>query len=254
VCGPLYLKLPVYLQEKNYESPRDPRKGLFQAHKECDGATIFEYYSKPEHKEEAVNFYDFVAAYAANRTQWVDVYKTSHIIDGYTGGPLLVDVGGNLGRDLEAFTSRHPGYESQLFLQDIPQVIGRAECDSRIHRVPHNFFEPQPIEGARAYYLHSIIHDWNDDDALLILRQIARVMKPGYSKLLINDIMLPSVGTNRLETSVDMQMMIMVSGIERREETFHRMFEEAGLEVVQIWRNPSSVTSIFECIMPEIVK
>lgn len=57
----------------------------------------------------------------------------------------------------------------------------------------HNFSTAQPstARGARAYYLHSIIHDWDDMDAGRILGHIRDALIPGYSKLLINDVIIP---------------------------------------------------------------
>lgn len=137
-------------------------------------------------------------------------------------------------------------------MEDMPTVLETATCDPEIRRIPHDFFEPQPIKGARAYYLHSILHDWNrEDDVLTILRHVREAMIPGYSKLLINDIMMPSSGATRLQTSVDMQMWVMASAKERTEDEFSQIFVKAGLEIVKIWRNPMSVTSIFELAVRE---
>lgn len=189
----------------------------------------------------------FLAAYRTERTPWIDMYDTRRIMDGYKGGPLLVDVGGNLGDDLDLFNQRHTGFSTELYLEDLPGVVGWATCDSEIKRRAYDFFETQPINGARAYYMHSILHDWNDFDVLRILKRVAKAMKPGYSRLLVNDIVLPSSTPTTLETSVDMQMMIMVSGKERTEEMFCELFKEAGLQVDKIWRSRRSITSIFEC-------
>ena len=252
VCGEMYLKLPEYLRGVNYELSRDSRNGFFQEHKRCKGETLFEYYNRPENKREGDTFNDFLAAYRTNRIQWVDVYHTKHIVDGYAGGDLLVDVGGNLGEDLDQFSSRHPGDEDKLVLQDIPSVVRGASCHSEVQRMPHDFFKPQPVKGARAYYLHSILHDWNDSDALEIVRNIASAMKPGYSRILVNDIMLPPFKPSRLATAVDMQVGIMVAGRERTEDMFRELLEKAGLSIVRVWRHPSSVTSIIESVVPEV--
>jgi hypothetical protein len=78
-------------------------------------------------------------------------------------------------------------------------------------------------------------------------------MKPGYSKLLVNDIMLPPSRPSRLAAAVDMQVMMMVAGRERTEDMFRELLEMAGLKVVQVWRHPSSVTSIIESVVPGVV-
>jgi hypothetical protein len=187
-----------------------------------------------------------VASYRTTRIPWTSFYETKRIFDGYMEGPLLVDIGGSNGDDLESFRRAHPGNEKQLFLEDMPAVLQKATCDAEIRRIPHDFFSPQPIRGARTYYLHSILHDWNDDRAIAILHHIKVAMIPGYSKLLINDIMMPRSGFTRHETSVDMQMWVMTSTKERTEDEFSQIFAKAGFEMVKIWRHPLSVTSIAE--------
>jgi hypothetical protein len=86
--------------------------------------------------------------------------------------------------------------------------------------MPHDCFKAQPVKSARACYLHSTLHDWNNSNALEIVRNIASAMKPGYSKLLINETMLPPSRPSRLVTAVDMQVTIMVAGRERTEYMF----------------------------------
>jgi hypothetical protein len=49
-----------------------------------------------------------------------------------------------------------------------------------------------------------------------------------------------------------MQMWVMASARERTEDEFGQIFPKAGLEVVKIWRNPLSVTSIVELIVPNL--
>lgn len=212
---------------------------------------MFEYHEKIENSTEAAVFNSFVASYRTTRIPWTSVYTTKDIMEGYEQGPLLVDIGGSKGDDLERFRLMHPGSGSHLYLEDLPAVLETATCGAEIRRIPHNFFEPQPIRGARTYYLHSILHDWNDDEALAILRHIRDAMTPGYSKLLVNDIMLPESGATRFQTSVDMQMWVMTSARERTEEEFGRIFMQAGLEIVKIWRSVLSVTTIVELAIPK---
>jgi hypothetical protein len=79
----------------------------------------------------------------------------------------------------------------------------KATCDTEIRQIPHNFFYPQQVRDARAYYMHGILHNWNNDDTLTILIHIKNAITPGYSKLLVNDIIMPNCGATRLQTSVD---------------------------------------------------
>lgn len=88
-----------------------------------------------------------MTGWGGHRMGWLDFYPTEQLIDKKTDTPILVDVGGNVGHDLEKFLAKHPGTASRLVLEDLPEVIERATCDKKIKRVKHNFFDPQPIKG-----------------------------------------------------------------------------------------------------------
>jgi hypothetical protein len=139
------------------------------------------------------------------------MYETQDVIDGCTGGALVVNIGGNQGDDLEKSRLARPSNRGNLLLEDMAVVLKKTICDAEIRRITHNFFYPQRIRGARAYYMHGILHNWNDDDALTILIHIKNAMTPGYSKLLVDHIMMPNCGPTRLQTSVDVQTMVMTS-------------------------------------------
>ena len=61
--------------------------------------------------------------------------------------------------------------------------------------------------GARTYYLRSILHDWSDEKCLEILARIREAMAPGYSKLLLNEFVLPSKGVLFYPSVLDIHMM-----------------------------------------------
>jgi hypothetical protein len=87
------------------------------------------------------------------------MYETQDVIDGCTGGALIVNIGGNQGDDLEKSRLARPSNRKNLFLEDMAVVLKKATCDAEIRRIPHNVFYPQRIRGARAYYMHTILHD-----------------------------------------------------------------------------------------------
>jgi hypothetical protein len=108
-----------------------------------------------------------------------------------------------------------------LVLQDLPEVIKthyKEELDGRIKRMAHDFFTPQPVTGVRAYFFHAVPHDWPDADCVRIFENIKAAMKKGYSKLLIYEVVLPAQGATSLMTTLDLQLMNCVSGLERTEE------------------------------------
>lgn len=66
---------------------------------------------------------------------------------------------------------------------------------SRITFQGHDFTQPQPVQGADVYLLRMILHDWPDDGAAEILKNIITAMDQTKSKLLIMDTVLPKPGS-----------------------------------------------------------
>ena len=100
--------------------------------------------------------------------------------------------------------------------------------------------------GARAYYLHSILHDWDDASCLRILRNIVPTMEPGHSRLLINENVVPDVGAAWSITSMDWLMMALGAVRERRETQWKALLEQAGLRVSGIWTYEQGTESLIE--------
>jgi len=167
---------------------------------------------------------------------------------------LLVDVGGSLGHDISEFRKKHPSAPGRLVLQDLPAVIAQGkDLDSKIEPKAHDFFTEQPIKGARAYYMHSVLHDWPDDLAEQILKTLKPAMEPGYSRLLLNENLIPDTNAHWETTALDLLMMTMVSAKERTETQWRHLIEErAGLKIVNIWglEIGNGVESLIECELP----
>ncbi|KAI1360719.1 O-methyltransferase [Xylaria arbuscula] len=80
----------------------------------------------------------------------------------------------------------------------------------------HDFLTEQPIECARVYFYHHIIHDWSDDNCREILKRVKKAIKPGYSRLL-HEMIIPEEGASVFHAMLDMTMMAFNAGIERTE-------------------------------------
>lgn len=100
--------------------------------------------------------------------------------------------------------------------------------------------------GAKFYYLHSVLHNWTDEQCRSILAELVRAMKSGYSKILINDFVLPDQNPPWLMTSLDWVMMAMTAATERTNNQWHKLLSSVGLEIVRIWSHPDSRESLIE--------
>ncbi|EGU78185.1 hypothetical protein FOXB_11296 [Fusarium oxysporum f. sp. conglutinans Fo5176] len=171
--------------------------------------------------------------------------------DGTPDAPLLVDVAGGLGHDIHEFKKFYPNHPGTLVLQDLPVVINDVkDIDPSIELMPHDFLTEQPIKGARAYFMHSILHDWPDGVCHKILARLAEAMKPGYSKLLIFECVIPRTGAYWEATAGDILMMTQLSALERTEDNWYQLIEGSGLnlKIVKFWKcGVASVENLIEC-------
>ena len=110
----------------------------------------------------------------------------------------------------------------------------------------YDFFQPQPITGARAYFFQVVSHDWPNADVARMFVEVNKAMTPGYSKLLIYEVMLPTQGATHLMTTLDLALMSCTSGLERTEEAWRVLLKQGGFKVTSISRHPMAVESIIE--------
>jgi SAM-dependent methyltransferase len=148
----------------------------------------------------------------------------------------VVDVGGGNGLMLAAILKRHPGVRGILF--DLPAVAERARpilaaqgLDGRCEVAGGDFFSEVP-EGADAYVMRHVVHDWQDEDAAAILRNCREAMAPG-GRILVVETVIPRGDAPCFGKWLDL-MMLLVAGRERTEGEFRALFARAGLRLGRI--------------------
>ncbi|UNI18979.1 hypothetical protein JDV02_005205 [Purpureocillium takamizusanense] len=244
--NPMYLNLPNFLKERGYQNPTDPNDGNWQHWK---GATNDFFKDLSINHELARGFHDTMECLSRyGALPWPDIYPTETIIAAAKPGRvLIVDIGGSKGHDLEKFRMRHPDTPTgSLVLQDLPDVVQAAKVDKAIVVQAHDFFMPEPVKGARAYFLHHILHDWPDAIATGILQNVAGAMESGYSRLLLYENIITNVKAASRVTTLDLTMMACHSSKERSHDEWRELIESAGLRIMKVWRSPLSDKGIIE--------
>lgn len=94
--------------------------------------------------------------------------------------------------------------------------------------------------------MHGVIHDWSDEPARKILAMQRQAMKPGYSRLLVHDHVVPEQYAHPQATAYDLTMMVKVAGQERSEQMWRDLLKAAGFRIVKIWTSPLATQSIIE--------
>ncbi|KAI1468528.1 O-methyltransferase-domain-containing protein [Daldinia caldariorum] len=184
-----------------------------------------------------------------NMATWTDVYPTDLLLkDAKPDRPLLVDVDGSNGHDPEKFLLKHPEVSGgSLVREDLHETLAEVEAANKaISKQPYDFFTPQPVKGDCAYFMHSVLHDWSDEPAIKILRNIPSGMENGYSKLLIRENLVDNVKPSRRTTTSEMVMMSCAASAERTEKEWHELVGAAGLKIVKIWKQRTALDGVIE--------
>ncbi|KAI0382244.1 putative O-methyltransferase [Hypomontagnella monticulosa] len=258
VAGPSFRNLPGYLKDINYALPTQLDDGPFQAaHK--TKLPFFGWLDQNSHYLQAFN--NYMAAYRAGKPSWVDpgFYPISQrLVEGFDPSSagndiLLVDVGGGMGHDLRELKEKHPSLPGRLILQDRPNVVSAVSGENVFEATAHDFFTPQPAttKGARAYYLHSVLHDWDDDNCVRILEQLRPSLKVGYSRLLLNEIIVPDRNPTWPVTSMDQLVFVLGAMRERTGADWENILKRAGYRIVKVYSYEMGSESLIEAEVAE---
>ncbi len=168
----------------------------------------------------------------------------SAILDVYdfSGIGTLVDVGGGQAELTAAVLARYPAMRGIVF--DLERVMPETRAklkerglDQRCQAVGGNFFDAVP--SGDAYIMTAILHDWDDECAVAILRNCRAAMNPG-GRVLVGDFVLKPSNEPDFGKIIDLEMLVMTGGgRERTEAEFRRLFGDAGLEVSRIVPTPA---------------
>jgi hypothetical protein len=163
------------------------------------------------------------------------------ILNTYDFSPFstIVDVGGGNGHLLRSLLASSPQTSGVLF--DLPSVIEQARTiqSERITFRPGNFFS-DPLPVCDAYLLKIVIHDWNDDDAFRILKNI-RHSAPIHAKLILAEFLVPEEGMQSWTLFVDLLMLGELTGKERTKSEFDDLLATAGFKLDRLIDTRSNI-------------
>ena len=94
--------------------------------------------------------------------------------------------------------------------------------------------------------MHSCLHDWPDSKAHDILTSLRPGLKKYYSKLFINENVIPDKGAHWSSTALDMIMMVNFSACERTEQNWRELLDHAGFKIAKIWTDEPGTESLIE--------
>ena len=151
----------------------------------------------------------------------------------------VADIGGGNGAFLAAVLAKHPHMRGINF--DQPHVVDRAAetfraagVADRAKHVGGSFFDRVPT-GANAYVLKAVLHDWEDDDGLRILKAVREAC--AEAKLLVIEWVVGEPNTDPRAKFSDLNMLVGPGGRERTEPEWRSLLGAAGFGVTTIVRS-----------------
>ncbi|KAF6238850.1 hypothetical protein HO173_002722 [Letharia columbiana] len=244
--GPQYQELPRFLEKIKYQDISDYYHSVFQdAWKTELGA--FEWFES--HPKNLEYFNQYMASRREGAETWLSVYPVEEETKSSNPeAPVFVNVGGGIGHQCAEFKAQYPQVAGRVILQDLPHTIDRALQTLGVENMVHNFFEPQPVKGAKFYFLRGVLHNHSDERVRLILRSIMTAMGKD-SVLLIDEIVLPNAHVDWHVTSIDLSMMCAFGARERTETQWLEILESVGLKIAKkLTYKPAVYESVMEAI------
>ena len=196
------------------------------------GAPFFKHLA--EHQDDAVVFNAAMSSMPAWIATIVDAYD-------FSAFERIVDVGGGHGALLVGILSANPHVRGVL--HDLPAVVAGAATPregamvDRCEIVGGDFFDSVPADGD-AYLLSGVIHDWNDESAVKILKNCRRAIPSNGTLLLVDTVLIPSSDPGR--ALMDLLMMVLTGGRERTESEFRSLLQETGFSLARVIATPGA--------------
>jgi hypothetical protein len=195
------------------------------------GRSLFEHL--PEHPDKEAIFNETMAAGSSS------IAHVLSDIPEIAGSARLADVGGGSGAILAGVLAANPRMQGLLFdtesgLSGAEATVSAAGVRERCDIVPGDFFASVP-GGCDAYLMKHVIHNWNDDDAVTILRHCREAMPRNAALYLVETVLPDDPAELDAVTMIrDLNMLVLVTGRERTRTEFVRLLTAAGLELTGV--------------------
>ncbi len=155
------------------------------------------------------------------------------------GVEVLFDVGGGHGHLIKLILETNPKIKGGVY--DLPHVVSGIK-NSNFEIYGGDFFESVP-KGANAHIMSFIIHDWDDESSLKILKNCHNAL-PESGKIFIAENIIGSPNEPSLGKLLDMEMLAMCTGKERTEREFKILLEKAGFKFLGVSKTEGPLSII----------
>lgn len=152
------------------------------------------------------------------------LYDYPKVIDllGIQPNDVVFDAAGGTGALSQLIKRHYP--EAQVICGDISAVTSTIE---NIENIDFDLFKPWPINSNKIV-LARVLHDWNDIQAVQILKYAKASLLPN-GEILILEMVLPEIGN--AGALCDLHLLTVTGGQERRLSEYIKLFENSSLSL-----------------------
>lgn len=206
----------------------DKELTLFES---ATGESFWDFLNKDSESDTLSMFQDAMAADSRNFK--LAIKECKHVFEGLES---LVDVGGGTGGVTKLIHEEFPQLKCTVF--DQPQVVANLTGTENLNFVGGDMFKSIP--SADAVLLKWVLHDWNDELSVQILKNSKEAIsgKGKNGKVIIIDISIDETSDNRelteLQLDYDLVMLTMFNGKEREKKEWEKLIYDAGFSSYKI--------------------
>jgi hypothetical protein len=154
----------------------------------------------------------------------------------FSGIETMADIAGGHGYLLAQILKANPEtrgilFDAQSVIDGASGLLEREGVSDRVEKASGDFFKEVPASDA--YIMKHIIHDWDDERSVLIMKNIHRAMKEN-GKLLLAEMVVPDGNAPHPSKALDLEMLVSPGGVERTEDEYRELFAAAGFRLNRI--------------------
>lgn len=168
----------------------------------------------------------------------------------FSNSKVIVDIGGGNGAMMQAVLEAAPHSKGIIF--DEPYVVEKTKNEIPLHLQNRctvaggSFFDKIPAN-ADLYMTKWVLHDWNDEQAISILKVCCKAMPQGSKLLIIDAVISDKLNAPHAGKLLDINIMALTTGKERTLNEFKHIINEAGLTFKRVIHTNTEISSLIEC-------
>ncbi|KAH7135960.1 sterigmatocystin 8-O-methyltransferase precursor [Dendryphion nanum] len=244
----------AYMLDENFKADSEAslsiKDGAKTPFEQRHGMSVFEFYAK--NPDKAARFAKAMAGITRLDRQMTEL-KSGFTWRNLGQNAKVVDIGGGSGHIGVALAREFPNLnvtvqDNNLDMLNTAKDQDLTGVEKRMTFMQYDFFTPQPIIDADVYFFRQVLHNWDDESCVKMLKVVAKALensKPGTALLINETIQIEAGSASRFEEhlarQVDMLLLVTFGAKHRTKADFDMLLGRADsrLRIVNVYSQGS---------------